>query len=67
MNVIGDSFGAGIVDHLSRAELEAQNNDDDDDGGLKAKDIEEGLPVYEPHADTIQNCKWSYMHVTSKQ
>lgn len=57
VNVIGDSFGAGIVDHLSRAELEAQNNDDDDDGGLKAKDIEEGLPVYEPHADTIQNCK----------
>ena len=27
MNVVGDSYGAGIVDHLSKAELEQQDRE----------------------------------------
>ena len=27
VNVVGDSYGAGIIDHLSKAELEQQDRD----------------------------------------
>ncbi|KAL5017545.1 hypothetical protein ScPMuIL_007134 [Solemya velum] len=40
VNVLGDAFGAGIVEHLSRRELDAVNHADDMD---KLPDVPDGI------------------------
>lgn len=40
VNVLGDAFGAGIVAHLSRRELDASNDVDDLD---KLPDVPDGI------------------------